>query len=967
MRCSACGFSVPTKMTEKHGNACPSCGHTLDIDPVELLSNPALGFVTEIRPGQIELTKTLAQMFRTPGRQVGLFEGGCGVGKAAPLTAKILCPDGWQTMADMKVGTPVVGRDGAVYEVTGVFPQGKREVFRVTFTDSAQTLCCDEHLWLVQSKEDHAKRRPGRVRPLKDLMAQGLKTGWDHNHWIPIIQPADFAGDVLLLDPYLMGVQLSDKHATKPIPKAYKWTTVRNRLALLQGLLDTDGVMDGNLLKYVTSSALLALGVQQLVWSLGGTVAISSYAHERCAGQRRYHLCPRLPSDMAPFRLPRKAALYALRREGSPRRAIHDIQSVGMMETQCIAVSAPDQLYITDDFIVTHNTFSYGITSALTKKRVVIATGKKALQDQLGNKDLRYIQRQLGVPASFVALKGKRNYLCARELARKKKIFVKRDKLALWDQLTAWLEDNPTGDLDTLPLVLGSPENSCTANDCDCDVEDMRCGHKRVKAAAKEADMVVVNHSLLGYDLRFGAGSVFGPYTHLIIDEAHTAADSIRDAFSETLSSHWMRKAYNKLDRAKAGLLPHRRRQEARWERLFDDLPESKLLPVGFFGAKLTSALAALRQLEDDLKSLICDRWHPSSKSAQKVTPIGDMLRTVHISNTDGALLESVNEAALLALFRKLSSNLQAKERMVLATVTGDPNWIYCRETATDGTVVIVHKPVNLAPLVRPSLNQIEKLVFTSATLDFKVIKSDFGVTSNYEMSVPSPFPYAKSLVYIPKHLPRPNDKAWHGAAAKEIVQLIRASKGNALVLFSSMLDLTTIQDLITTNYVLKHKIFAQCKGVRPLDVFQQFLATDNSVLFGSKTFFEGVDIKGSKLRLVIIAKIPFPPKDSPLNEAKKALLGRNVFWNQHYYPKMFNDIKQAAGRLLRTASDRGVVAILDVRIWVAGNPDLDPRTVGTQQVPWHGYGHNIIHALPFSCFSPKFLHVHQYFENLLR
>ncbi|MHC4619090.1 MAG: ATP-dependent DNA helicase [Planctomycetota bacterium] len=609
-------------------------------------------------------------------------------------------------------------------------------------------------------------------------------------------------------------------------------------------------------------------------------------------------------------------------------------------------------------------TFVYGVTAALTRQRTVIATGKKSLQDQLGDKDLAYIQQQLGVPRAFVSLKGKSNYLCARLLRKKRKLFVQQGKEKLWERLTEWVEENPTGDLDTFPGKMEYPATICTASDCSCGKRSKNCGHALQKEAAKQADMVVINHSLLGFDLRLGVGRIFGPYSHLIIDEAHASPDFIRRAFAEEISPKWMRNVYNKLLREQVDYKSQRDPQEKAWAGLFADVPETRLLDAGFFGPALQPALDALTVLDEDLTDVIYRQWHPVAESAKKAIKLADLLVQVEDDLYHASDENAYDEFMLLV---KLFEDTAKKRAALSATQSPEDNWINCREEMRDGGCKIVRQPVDIAPLVRGPLSQIDKVAFTSATLNFDVMKSEFGIMPDYEVSVPSPFPYGKSLVYLPKHLPRPNEQGWHFSAGKEIVQLVRASKGNALVLFSSMRDLRAIHDAIQVNYDLEYPILAQGDGRRPTEVFQEFMDTEDSVLFGSKSFFEGIDVQGGKLRLVIVAKIPFPPREDPLNKAKERSMGGQAFWNRYYFPSMLNDIQQAFGRLVRTKADRGVVALLDVRIWVGGKKDLDPREVGTAKVPWRGYGHRIIKSLPFPNFTPRFSLVQQYFDSLLR
>lgn len=1047
MNCRHCGFTLDTELAKLTKNACPSCGRDLRLDAVELLSDTSLGFVKEMRPGQVEYARLVQSMLDVAERKTAMLEGGCGVGKAQTLEARVLSPTGWRRMGDLKRKDRIIGADGKVHHIIGVYPQGLRPVFRVTFTDGSSTECCDQHLWKIQNKKDRAQRRSGRVRMLQDLQQEGLKTGREHNHWIPIAKPAEFNPKTRLpLDPYLLGLLLGDGGFTvdgscsftkkdafiidaireilpvedelhtlkqsdnyhignrvpfrpkqrgaacsatvralremglsglgsheKFIPEAYKWTTVANRHALLQGLLDTDGgVSQGHILEYSTTSPRLAEDVKFLVQSLGGVTSLAQrqtyFTHKgvRKPGRPSYRLFPCLPTALAPFRLPRKADNYIARTTYLPRRAIAKIEFVGNKKTQCIAVDAPDHLYITDEFIVTHNTFGYGVPAALSGKRVIISTGKKSLQDQLAQKDIPHLQKTLGTPVTFVTLKGKSNYLCQRLLKKNKNLFKTPEEEATYAKLVEWIAEDKTGDLDAFPGDRPYIMSKITAVDCNKCHRATTCGFRQARNNAKEAQVVIVNHSLLGFDLRLGVGKLFNEYDILIIDEAHTAADFMRRAFSDELSEAWLPNQFNQLikgDVFPAALMVGRDKAEALWKKLFKTVPDASLLPPGFFGDVGHEMLEELRRIERVLYADFLQKFAPVSADKEKeLLFAGPSFMVLEDARPDDEDDEDAYEE-----MRNVLEKIGKKADLIGATYNEDDNWINCKEVNPfNHKIKIVRQPVNLGPLLKTPLSAINKIIFTSATMNFAGLKSELAVYPDYELTVPSPFPFNRSLIYIPKHLPRPATDGYHAAMGDEIVSLIRASRGNALVLFSSMRDLQEINTYILCNYNLKHPIFAQSADHRPAEVFQSFMKTDNSVIFGSRSFFEGIDVQGTKLRLVVIAKIPFPPREDPLNQAKERILGKQAFWNQWYFPNMLHDIQQAAGRLIRAQNDRGVLALLDVRIWVGGNKELDPAKVGSPRVPWKGYGQRIIKALPFPNFTPRRELVEQFYTNVL-
>lgn len=623
-------------------------------------------------------------------------------------------------------------------------------------------------------------------------------------------------------------------------------------------------------------------------------------------------------------------------------------------------------------------TFSYLVPALKSGLRIVVVTAKKSLQDQLEVKDLPYLQEKLGLPKTFVSLKGKSNYVCKKQLKKNEKLFAQHGETRMWEDLVAWAEeDDNIGDLNAFPHELRFPASTVTADECPggCSISRKKqCGYRHMKGAAKEADLIVTNHSLLGFDLRFGVGRLLNPYNILVIDEAHACPDYLRRAFASEVSETWMKTFLRKAGREQIDT-PNvsEKKAVAQWAKLFKSIPDERLLPPGFFDdTELKTALDTLKVLQSDFEEYALSRWMPGLHAELQAQANGDpnTLRTarpgpstlfkdaeeniLRKAHREGLSLEDdIPELDELTALVKLYTNIEETKGVLQATTTVDENFINSREVTGGGKVKVSRQPVNLAPFVSGPFKQIDKVIFTSATLNSALLKSELGVQPKVEVTQPSPFNYkANGLVYIPQHLPRPNEEEFHFEAAQEIAQLINASQGNALVLFSARTDLTGILRETEQNFTVNAPIFAQTETHRPKEVMQSFERTDNSVIFGLRSFFEGIDVQGMKLRLVILVKIPFPHMKDPLCQAKKERLG-GKWWNEYYYPMMLNDVQQAAGRLIRTATDRGVLAVLDVRMWVGGNKNADPRQVGTSKNPWKGYGYRIFQALPFENYTP--------------
>ncbi len=433
-----------------------------------------------------------------------------GTGKALAAETPVLTPTGWQAIATLRPGDAVIGANGRPVAVRGVYPQGVRPAYRVTFTDGVSTVCDAEHLWAVNTKWRRHEKLPWRVLTLRQILDEGLTENGGRRHFIPLVQPVEFpetqpdeedvplamarhrtrltqrtlavrvgvsqgaiaawesgrrpmppaftfgvvealeeAGTRAPLDPYALGLLLGDgnvsngvvrfssadvemveslrallpegtklvpivgkpydwmvmssctrsrnslvtalrelglmghRAGSKFIPDSYKFAPVAARIALLQGLLDTDASMDPRgCLEYTTVSPVLAEDVTFLIRSLGGRTRICT---KKTTGQLAYRLLVKLPGGIEPFRLRRKLARYQERPRKQPNRAIATVEPAGETEMVCIAVAAPDGLFVIDGFVVTHNTVvaEFGIYEGVRRRgRVFYTTPIKALSNQ---------------------------------------------------------------------------------------------------------------------------------------------------------------------------------------------------------------------------------------------------------------------------------------------------------------------------------------------------------------------------------------------------------------------------------------------------------------------------------------------------------------------------------------------------------------------------------------------------------
>jgi phosphate starvation-inducible protein PhoH and related proteins len=325
-------------------------------------------------------------------------------GRAQPLSTPVLTPDGFRPIGSLRVGDLVTSSDGLPTAVLGVYPQGRKQIYRVSTQDGASTLCCGEHLWHVFAPEDRRRDKPGRVLETQEMIGR-LRRNPQHRYELPLLSwPAEFEPREVPIDPYAMGLVLGDgglttkttpsyaPHNPQPamavqgdgggvivvnpvtaaervlglagthartlfIPDDYLHNVSGVRIALLQGLLDSDGcsvtqAAGSCRIQFTTRSERLRDDVAFLVRSLGGVVCPGAYDHVLSAMELR------LPEQIEPFRLEHKGAQYRRRDGGRPMRFIDSIEPAGEAETVCIQVAAPDSLYVTDDFLLTHNTLN---------------------------------------------------------------------------------------------------------------------------------------------------------------------------------------------------------------------------------------------------------------------------------------------------------------------------------------------------------------------------------------------------------------------------------------------------------------------------------------------------------------------------------------------------------------------------------------------------------------------------------
>ena len=566
----------------------------------------------------------------------------------------------------------------------------------------------------------------------------------------------------------------------------------------------------------------------------------------------------------------------------------------------------------------TGKTLAYLLPAARSGLKVVISTATKTLQEQLAEKDVPLL-KALGVDAKVAFLKGRQNYLCLQryEEFRRNPTFASREEAKLLDRIDAWAETTQTGDraeLDEVPEGFATWRDlSSTADTCigqKCQHAD-RCFVFRMRRIAQDADVVVVNHHLFFADLALRSSSagdtgaaVLPKYDAVIFDEAHAVEEVATEHFGVTLSS--FRVAELARDALKV-LEPKQLAARDLAARLLREGPE-------FFAAALATAPITSQRRSEERWAILPGALEPAERERQD---LAELLRAF------GASLSNTTSEELQLLERRTLG--VAAELSLFATAHHDPSLVQWAESRS-GHLYLHASPVDIAQLLQEKLyDRIGPVVFTSATLSvgrtLGYFEKRIGLRDQDGPLFPldsavleSPFDYQKNAaLYLPRHLPEPNDEGFVEAVAEELRGLLPVTSGRAFVLFTSLRNMRAVHALLADE--LPWQVLLQ--GEAPKQQLLRKFRETPSVLFASQSFWEGVDVPGEALSLVVIDKLPFASPSEPLVAARIERLreeGEDAFYG-YQVPQAALALKQGFGRLIRTSTDRGLVAILDPRV----------------------------------------------------
>ncbi|MEM8607994.1 MAG: ATP-dependent DNA helicase [Myxococcota bacterium] len=549
----------------------------------------------------------------------------------------------------------------------------------------------------------------------------------------------------------------------------------------------------------------------------------------------------------------------------------------------------------------TGKTWAYLIPAVLSGRRVLVSTGTRALQDQIMERDIPALEDHLGLEVDSACVKGLGNYVCLRrydEFLRSADAGTSRFSRSL-PLLRPWVEATESGDRAALDAIAEDDSiwnrvvsGSDTRIGARCEYYD-RCFVTKVRRRADEAQLIVVNHHLFFADLALrdtGYASVLPDYDAVIFDEAHQIEDTATLFFGSRVSVAMV----ERLVRDARGVLLGKR-EAGHDERLLDAILERT---SAFFASLPTDAQAARVSLS------------PEDTSETALFALDNALGELVLGCRNARpLREPVLQLARRAdKVRDALGSLQAR---------GHVSWMQGLGRAQS----VGSSPIDVAPLLRERLHErVPCLVFTSATLttggNFSFLKQRLGI--DHEVSeevVDSPFEYsAQAGLYAPSSLPDPRSSDYGEAAASECLELIRLTEGGAFVLCTSLRMMRFFSKRLGPE--LEQPWFVQGDAPKQT-LLDRFRDVGNAVLFATASFWEGVDVPGDALRLVIIDKLPFEVPTDPVVAARCRRLdeaGESSFM-RYVVPAAALTLKQGFGRLVRSTRDHGVVAILDSRI----------------------------------------------------
>ncbi len=587
------------------------------------------------------------------------------------------------------------------------------------------------------------------------------------------------------------------------------------------------------------------------------------------------------------------------------------MRSQQMEMAQAIADTiAKHQILVAEAGTGTGKTLAYLVPALLAGGKVIISTGTKTLQDQLFKRDIPNVRAALKVPVTIALLKGRANYICHYHLERSLQdthmSFVNREEIQYLQQIESYAHISKEGDKSGLSEVpenaaiwqqVTSTRDNCLGSECP---DYKKCFVMEARKQALQADVVVVNHHLFFADVMLrdeGLSELLPACNTVIFDEAHQLPETASLFFGESISTNQM------LDLAR-------------------DAKMESLQAAGDF-IELPNAIAAMEKAARDLRLTIAEENTRLALAVIMQTPgfsvaLDNLLEKLMILTQ---VLESQAERSegLENCWQRSDNHLQLIRRWRDETETqGYVRWIEVYNQALQLNAT----PLSIAEIFQKQMAASPRAwIFTSATLsvkkNFTHYNDEMGLTTAQTACWESPFNFAEqALLYVPVAMPEPHHKTYIDHVVQAALPVLRASRGRAFFLCTSLRAMQRVYELLLSMDNFDFPLLLQGQGSRSY-MLERFRELNNAILIGSQSFWEGVDVRGEALSLVIIDKLPFAPPDDPVLSARIEKInseGRNAFM-EYQLPRAVINLKQGAGRLIRDEADRGVLMICDPRL----------------------------------------------------
>jgi ATP-dependent DNA helicase DinG len=605
--------------------------------------------------------------------------------------------------------------------------------------------------------------------------------------------------------------------------------------------------------------------------------------------------------------------------------------------------------------------FAYLIPAALfaiqNNTRVVVSTNTINLQDQLIRKDIPDLQAALRLDVRAAVLKGRANYLCPRRLDNLRHFGPRNeDELRVLAKVLVWRLEDSTGDRNAITLN-GSAERDVwrrlSAEDDACTMETCikrtggTCPFHRARTASQSSHLLIVNHALLLSDVA-AEGKVLPEYSYLIVDEGHHLESATTGALSFRFTQFDLERMLKEIGGTGTGILGHLlsavrpaltpaqfgllQKGIARATDLafrLEQLDHEFFVGLAAFAAQQRegeqpSTYAWQGRILPSTRTMpgwdqVEIRWDSTRETLvllmQVLSEIRDSFSSLNTGGPDE--LEDI-VADLGTADRRLVEAEQNLSAMISQPSAEQVYWIELRPNGVD--LSLNAAPLRVGPLIEKVLwHEKSSVILTSATLtthgEFQYLRSTLGADEADELQLGSPFDYESStLLYVPNDMPEPNTQEYQQALNRALISTARSTGGRMLALFTSYAALKRASQAITGPLARDDiLVYEHGEGASPNLILESFRSTERAVLLGTRSFWEGVDVPGSALSVLVITKLPFDVPTDPLIAARSETY-EDPF-QEYYLPEAILKFRQGFGRLIRAASDRGVVAILDRRI----------------------------------------------------